>query len=76
MLHNSHFFLSICNKHDCRFCFQLIEILLITDSISKVALLKSGKFDVSLGDAWLDKSLLFELKSFDLKVQGKDFHSN
>ncbi len=49
---------------------------LIGDTISKEELLKTGKIHVLLGDKWLDKYLNFELKSFDLEVQGKMFHSN
>lgn len=49
---------------------------LIGDTISKEELLKTGKIHVLLGDKWLDKYLYFELKSFDLEVQGKMFHSN
>lgn len=49
---------------------------LIGDTISKEELLKARKIDVLLGDKWLDNYLNFELKSFDLEVQGKMFHSN
>jgi hypothetical protein len=48
---------------------------LIGDTISKASLLKAGKFDVLSGDEYLDKHLNFELESFDLEVQGKQFHS-
>jgi hypothetical protein len=53
-----------------------IEGKLTGDTISKRALIKAGKFDVILGDAWLDKIFSFNLISFDLIVQGKQFHSN
>lgn len=54
-----------------------IDGKLIVDSISKSALLKAGKFNIMFGDQYLDKYLnFFELKSFDLEIQGKHFHSN
>lgn len=53
-----------------------IEGKLIGDSISKEALVRAGEINVMLGDPYLDKYLNFELTSFDLEVDGKQFHSN
>ena len=49
---------------------------LIHDSISRSDLLKSKAFDVRLDDVDFKYNLPFEIVSFDMEIDGKEFHSN
>ena len=49
---------------------------LIHDTISRTDLLKTKIINVALDDVDFNYDLRFELQSFDMEINGKEFHSN
>ena len=49
---------------------------LIHDTISRADLLKTKMINVALDDVDFNFDLPFELQSFDMEIDGKEFHSN
>jgi hypothetical protein len=49
---------------------------IVHDTISKTELLKSQKIDIGMDDPEFPQMNLFLLQSFDMEVDGQDFHSS